>query len=744
MDEFLKRMMFAGWLLTMLCFMTGCMGGAYSHREETVVSNSEESLPEDKPALENIASPMPDSTPVLSVPEPPLQVDRKSVADLDRLRVSGVSNARGANRPAPVAKEKTKPRKGRNVVPPPAPSPADVDSASGIVLNFDDADLYEVIRTLADMLGFNYLVDANVGGKVTIHTAGKLSKAQLFPVFYHILDVNGLTAVRAEDGNLFKIMKIKDAARAPIISHEGASEDGLPSIAQGDRMVIQIISLKYISAQEMSKLLTPFISATGTIVEHEASNALLVVDKVTNIGKVLKMVDSFDIDLFDRVYHRFYEVRYTDVEKMVPLLNEVLGAYGGSAKQTIRLLPIARLNTLLVISQNQNAFETIEGLIDQLDVASHTSTPSIFVYSVRNGQAEELGTLLNDVFNGRTRKDARKAGSEKKESDEKRPVANVFAKKEAVSIPAGAETGQKGTASIGSGTLRGEVQITPDTVRNALIIEAYPSDYKIIETVLSRLDVLPRQVLIEVTIAEITLDESTKLGIEWTYVKGKGRLDTSLLSATLGDAGLGYVIGMTDRWKNTLTALATENKVNVISSPSILASDNKQASINVSTEVPIASAEYQFDSGNNGVLQTNIQYRNTGVILTVTPHINEFGLVNMTVSQEVSTVSGGVDVGGKTYPSFKKRLVTTDLTVNSSQTIVMGGLMTDERENVDNGVPLLSRVPFLGAMFGTKNKLNSKLELILLITPRVVTSLEDVDVISTEFKTRVEKEKGRF
>ncbi|MEZ4527547.1 MAG: hypothetical protein R2941_16625, partial [Desulfobacterales bacterium] len=298
-------------------------------------------------------------------------------------------------------------------------------------------------------------------------------------------------------------------------------------------------------------------------------------------------------------------------------------------------------------------------------------------------------------------------------------------------------TEQKTDQKTASGTLRGDVRIIADKTRNALLIEAVPSDYHLIEGILRRIDVLPRQVLIEVIIAEISLDNKDELGMEWSYDKslGEGK-GLSLLTGTVGSSGLKFKVG-DERWWAEFSALASKNDLNVLSAPVLLASDNKEASIHVTDQIPVASAEYLYDSGTNGVTQTSIQYRDTGIILTVTPHINERGLVSMDITQEVSEEGTEKTVGDKKYPSFRERTVTTALTVKHGQTIVIGGLMREQSEKGVNGVPFLSQIPVIGFLFG-KDKIESvKTELILMITPRVIVNSDDVDIITEEFRQKV-------
>jgi general secretion pathway protein D len=252
---------------------------------------------------------------------------------------------------------------------------------------------------------------------------------------------------------------------------------------------------------------------------------------------------------------------------------------------------------------------------------------------------------------------------------------------------------------------------------------------------------MPRQVLIEAMIAEISLDDRTQFGVDWSYSRGDGSYPTAhLLSAALDSSlgGLQYVVGQTKRWSATLTALASENKVNILSSPTVLASNDKPATINISTEVPVASAQYRYsDSSSQPVTTTNIEYRNTGIILDVTPHINESGLVSMEISQEVSEQEGEVIVAGESYPSFFQRTVNTTLTVSHNQTIVIGGLIRENRSTGKSGVPGINKIPIIGSLFGTDSESSSKTELIILITPRVIVNLNDVDLVTEGFKSKI-------
>ncbi len=601
-----------------------------------------------------------------------------------------------------------------------------------ISFDFDEAELASVIRVMADFLEINYIIDPGVGGKVTIHTAGQLNAADVFPVFYQTLEVNGLTAIK--EGNVYRITTLKDASRQPLTTRLAGDRKKIPP---EERIVLQIIPLKYISAEEVTKVITPFISADGTIISEGNSNALLVVDKGINILKILKLVAAFDVSVFERTNYRFYTLENANAEDVSKTLGEILPQSSGGNGQ-VRFIPIKWLNAVLIVSSSDDVFDRADSLIDQLDVPGEGSQPQIYVYSVKNGMASDLGDTLRAIFgatgqniqadqreNVATNPFARDVANSKKETGEAEPnTATVSTARPAA------------TPSDPSATLRGDIRITDDQIRNALIIEALPGDYKVVERLLERLDILPRQVLIDVTIAEVSLGEGTELGIEWTFKKDDWSEEGSL-SALIGGTGLQYVLGLSEKWQAALHALADDSKLNIISTPSVLASDNKQAKIDVTTEVPIPSTSYTYVNEGDNLLETSVEYRDTGVILEVTPHINEYGLVTMDISQEVSNVGALVKVAGEDYYSFDRKKILTSLTVKHNQSIVIGGLISNERKNASSGVPWLTKVPLIRWFTGTEKNEASRSELIVMITPHVITSLEDVDTISREFANKI-------
>ena len=636
------------------------------------------------------------------------------------------------------------------------------DKGQKIVLNFDNADLNEVIITMADILGINYIVLPGVNGTVTIHTARGLNRKDLFPVFYQILEVNGLTAIR--EGSLYKIMPMKDS---PQMAINPVSALGQKDISDEERIIIQIIPLKFISAAEMTKLITPFMTSGGTVVSDTASNTILVVDKWMNILKILTLVSTFDINIFEKVDYRFYRLKYLDAEETTTMFAGFALTDSKTSSVQVQFIPITRLNTLLVVSTSEAIFKKVDEILKQIDVVVEETEPRIYVYFVKNGNADQLAGLMNQVFPGASSESSDKKTSKTDKSSSVSAPGNPFsrarmeekkeqkaAEKADVKESAKPESSSKGgDLSEGAGTLRGKINITADEVRNALIIEAIPSDHRIVENILNQIDILPRQVLIEATIAEITIDTSTEIGMQWAFGQGAAAGEASFAATinklvstaatTATFSGLNAAVGVTDSWFAALHALASEGKVNVISSPHVLASEGIEAKIDVSREIPVASSSFTANSATT-VTETAIEYRDTGIILTVTPHINDKGLVTLEVAQEVSDLDTPVQVGDKTYPSFFKRNVTTTLTVKHGQTIVIGGLIKDREQESESGIPCLIKLPILKYIFGSNTKSTTKIELVVLITPRVIVNLEDVIQVTDEFKQKVKSVVKRF
>jgi general secretion pathway protein D len=360
------------------------------------------------------------------------------------------------------------------------------------------------------------------------------------------------------------------------------------------------------------------------------------------------------------------------------------------------------------------------------------------VYSVQNGKAEELAALLNDAFS--VERSSKKATAATlapgvKGAEVKTTGAVTGAGSNATTTALVAQTGSD------SLDLPRDVRVIADKTNNVLMILASTADYESIESAIRKIDVVPRQVLVEVTIAEITLKDELKYGLEWFFTNGSrisGQLDIGSSGVTALTPGLSYI------WKNkvgdinaVLNALATDSKLKVISSPHITVADNQTAKIEVGNKVPTISQTQSLATTTtaNGIIST-VQYVETGVMLKVKPRINAGGLVSMEISQEVSnaiaTTSSGID-----SPTIQNRSAESSVTIQSGDTLILGGLISEEKSRSSEGLPLLSRIPLLGGLFGTEDRSDNRTELIVLITPKVIENGQQAKEITNEYRSRL-------
>ena len=618
----------------------------------------------------------------------------------------------------------------------------------GIILNYDQAPITQVIEMIGKYLGINYIIDPTVKGTVNLHTYRAISKQELWSVFLKILRINHIGVI--ESDGLYEIYPLKDS-QAYDISIEAGKEVGK---GREDLPVIQIIPLMHIMADDVSKVLVKFTTPTGKVVAYPEDNLLIIVDQRWNIRRLMEFIRLFDVSQFSNLTLRMYEIHNVPVSDLTKELEGILKQYGVEDKKipdiSIRLISLERLNALFVISGNKGLLEKTEALIQMLDITAEEDVEAkIYVYPVSHADAENLAELLQEILSEEDEEKEEKIVKEgKKINIATEELASAAGKTERLSRPVKKKEVIKGKIykELGIvGNLKKEIKLIPDTKRNFIIINAIPADYLTIQRLLQQLDIIPRQALIEVMIADITLTDELKLGLEWQSIGGLGS-GSSLGTVTAGwgtglatgisGTGLSYAIAKTGELSATLRAMAAEDRVNVLSAPSIMTSDNEEASIEISREIPYLSSTSAVTTVEGGLTQTStIQYRDTGIILTVKPQISGRGQLKMEISQEVS--EKGAD-GVMDSPIFIKRAANTIVHVYDNQTIAIGGLMRQSKVLANKGVPYLNRLPLIGWLFGYYGEKIEKTELIILITARVIDSLEDIDIVSARFKKRVE------
>ena len=619
----------------------------------------------------------------------------------------------------------------------------------GIILNYDQAPITQVIEMIGKYLDINYTIDPTVKGTVNLHTYRALSKQELWPVFLKILRINHIGVI--ENDGLYEIYPLQDSL-AYGIPIEAGKEVGKGA---KDLSVIQIIPLLHIMADDVSKVLVNFTTPTGKVISYPDGNLLIIVEQHWNMQRLMEFIRLFDVSQFSNLTLRMYQIQNVPVSDLEKELKNILKQYGIEDKKipemSIRLIGLERLNALFVISGDRELLEKTESLIQMLDItAAEDVEKNIYVYPVSHADAENLAELLQETLSEDVEEEeGEKTVQEGKKvniaTEELASGANI--KKRLISpIKKEKDIQEKVYDKLGvHGTLKKEVKIIPDTKRNYLIINAIPADYLTIQRLLQQLDIIPRQALIEVLIADITLTDELKLGLEWQSIGGLGSGSTlgtvtagwgTGLATGISATGLSYAIAKTEELSATLRAMATEDRVNVLSAPSIMTSDNEEATIEISSEIPYLSATSAIKTAEGGLTESStIQYRDTGIILKVKPQISGRGQLKMEVSQEVSEKGGD---GVMDSPIFIKRAANTIVHVYDNQTIAIGGLMRQAKTLANKGVPYLNRLPLVGWLFGYYGEKAEKTELIILITARVIDSLEDIDIVSARFKKRVE------
>jgi len=649
-----------------------------------------------------------------------------------------------APKPEKPAQPPIQPPRSDLPTPPPLSTPVkppETPRGPGVVFNFDNADLYEVIRVMAEILKINYIVDPKVRGVVNIHTVGQIPSEDVFPIFQSILRLNGATAVKK--GNVYEIVPFGDAKK----SYVPFSTTRDPAkLAAEERYTTQIIILRYIPVAEVSKLIKPFLSDGADIIEHPPHNILIINDLASNVRKSLDIINLFDVDLFADMKVRIYPVLNADVTEIAKEMERIFASFEISTKSGrgvgITFTPIARINSLLVISSIPHIFEKVEAWLRELDKTPSEGTKlSVFVYYVQNGKAKDLADVLKQIF---------VATKEKKPEFRERVVTpETTPRGVRPTTPAPAAAPKEEAAAVPEG----EINIVVDEANNALVIRAFQRDYRAILETIKKLDIYPKQVLIEVMVAEITLDDTTQFGIEWSRFLSSqppnaqevvlgARPPADPFSTALTAIGIRYsIVELGGRVSAAIRAAATRGRLKVISSPHILASNNKEAKIQIGSSQPILTSTYSGTTGvagAAGVIEGTIEYKDIGIILTVTPRISDGGLVSMEISVEDSTVDTTTLGTLPSVPVFGKRTAKTVLSITEGQSIVIGGLIQDSKNVTRSGIPLLSRIPLLGALFGSQEYVTGKTELILLMTPHIITDQLQSDTVTREFREKVE------
>ena len=645
-----------------------------------------------------------------------------------------------------------------------------------IVLNFDNADIEAVIQAASEIAGFSYTIGPGVAGKkVTIQTSGRIPEDEVFNVLLAVLEVNGVTAIRS--GNLYKILPMQAARERPLPTVIGAQAD---PTRRDDEVITQIVPLQYVPADRVAATLRPFVQGGNLVVQ---GSLLIITDTAANVARILQIVGVLDVEIATDDL-RLIPVRFADAVELARILNEFFsgrrvrtaaptisaptpaptpqrpgappappalpGAGADSGDRPPLILADKRTNAL-VVSGRRSDVDLASKLTGQLDVDTQANK-RVFVYYVENVKAKELAATLTEIF-GKPGE-----GASRPERRDLSPGTGTYQGTQGTPPPGPSPlvtvvaTGNDLEPSV----VEGQVKVVADEPNNALIVTTFPRNWPLIEDTIRKLDRTPKQVLIEVLVAEIGLNDENRLGLEWTLrtqrdvtiggqpynVGSVSRVDvgppSTLPAANLPIlagaamppvAGFSFLLFETDRFLSMLNLYANYGQLTVLSSPTIMTSENKKAVINVSNSVPIVTQQQVSASTATGqvvqqqqvpsqVLTQSVEYRDAGIILTVTPRISDKRVVALDVKQTVN------DVGDPRPPSLSpdiiKREAETSVVLRDNQTLVLGGLIRTRRASTKQGIPWLSKIPVIGFLFGSTVDRIERTELLLLITPRVI------------------------
>lgn len=632
-----------------------------------------------------------------------------------------------------------------------SPKPREVPeelAGEGVLLNFDNADIYEVIQSIAEILDMNYIIDPNVKGTVNIRSGKKIPMEQLFAVFQKMLHINGLD-IRSE-GVYDYIFVARQQGSDMIRGPERVGE-----LEESPRMVMQIIPVAHLSSAEAMKLVEPYLSEHGKIYDLPSQNYLILTDFESKVLDCVSILSHLDISPLSSLNVSLIRIGNAPLFDLKEELDEIMKAMNVDKKdfQGVSVTPLERINSLLLVSSNKYLLTTVEDWVRDLDVQPSEGGDNIYIYNVRNSVASELGELVNSLIaeKGQTAKTSKKKASK---ATPPMPGAKTEDKtSEAKPEPSPKPESKTSSAVEPSSAMQfsGEPMLIADDNRNIILIRALQPDYLRLQKLLERLDNMPRQVLIEVLVAEVNLTEGLDLGVEWAFKnRGAGAGSTAHqniftefkgVASSVGDGSSNFVYSIFNQAEDVygvLNAIGSNNEFTVLSSPQLLVLNNETASINVGDEVPIVTTETVRDNTTTDSVDRTVQYRDTGTILSITPRINNDGIIILEVEQEISKIKDFLEKGVDS-PVISKRKVQTKLAVKNGQTIMIGGLISNDVTNAETGVPFLKEIPGIGWLFKFHSEKIDKKELLIMITPYVVETEDVLDQYSREFQKKMKE-----
>ena len=622
----------------------------------------------------------------------------------------------------------------------------EVVSADGeIVLNFEGESIQSVVHTiLGEVLQETFVIGPGVSGEVTFSTSKPVSRNELMPILELLLRWNGATMVYTE--GRYHILPVADAIKGHLFPEISAAER-----ARGYQ--VRAVPLKFIAASQMAIILEPYVRDGGIVKADEFRQMIFLAGTPEELRNYLKTVEIFDVDWLEGLSVGIFPLQTVDVDAIITELETIFGSNAESPLAGMfRFLPLERLGSVMVITFEEEYLYKAEEWIKILDRGAAGAGKQLYVYRVKNLEAPILAGYLTALFGGdpgtptsNTPQGTLAPGLEPVRVGS---VADFDANRRLDMQPQ-QQTGRQGEQDGGLFIGDSDIRITSVLETNSLLIQATQAEYNSVLAAIKRIDIEPLQVLIESQVLDVELNEELQFGVNWFLTNnaslippGIGDTDSYLQNAAWGSGsaesgGFNFLATLATPLANglpfiqaTIAALDEVTDVRSLAAPSLLVRNNATATITVGTQVPIQSTQVSTGGGVGNVV-SSAQYVSTGITLTVTPRINPGGLVYMDITQDVSRPGArDPDISTSGNPPINNKSVSSQVAVQSGQTVFLGGLISEQDSRGRSGVPYLSRIPVIGYLFGAKTKAVSRSETLVMITPTVVENIVDLKEMS--------------
>ena len=607
--------------------------------------------------------------------------------------------------------------------------PDPVLDGNAISLNLQDADISNVVRIIMDEgLGASYVLDPAVQGSVTFYSNRPLLPDQLLSTLEEILRLNNAAIIN--EGGIYRILPREQVGlAAPVLSARSIQSRGL---------VATVTPLRFVTVNDIAEVLDGFSPAAGAIRYDRARNLVFVTGTSAEQRTVQTLLATLDVNYFAGRSFALHPLREANADEVVQEMRILFASPSGADNPSIRFLPISRIDAVLVVADAPGLLNEALSLVRGLD-QSFSNAPKLTVFPVSNRRAGEIAAALGQIFNVNVSGSSGSSGAVAPGLTPETTTTDSDADPNAG--PPESPDFSLTSNNPGSTTPVGGIyRIYADDASNSIMALATGDGARALESALRRLDVQPLQVLIEATLLEVALNDRLEYGLRWFIQQGNFNLGFNDLvgAATFAPNALaagGNAAFVTDDINVTVSALDAITDVRVLSSPTLMVLDNQSARLQVGDQVPITTRTAQSTDSVDAPLVAETQYRDTGVILEITPSVNASGLVVLNISQEISDV---VETSGDVNPTFSQRFVNSTVALQSGQAVAIAGLIEESSSFGRDGIPVLSRIPVVGSAFGTTAERAERSELLILIRPIVVRNQADAQAATLELQRKLE------